>query len=65
MEWIKCSEKMPELNQDVLIYDSENKHVFSGVLRKRHKEEDFYDNRWGYPTSNITHWTNLPQPPKD
>lgn len=59
-EWVKCSERLPDIGKLVLIViDSSN--VDAGRLL-------FEDNRpWFFSEtmmiSNVTHWAELPKPP--
>lgn len=74
MEWIKCSERMPELNEGrfsmrvlLTVIDCKNvmpmKYVRTEVRGKSVE-------RWEWFTGNvcrdnITHWMPLPEPPQD
>lgn len=64
-EWIKCSERMPEEGEDVIVYDG---------LRQVHEGCYFqYGDRvvWEIPSYNpsyydevnVSHWMPLPEPP--
>lgn len=58
-EWIKCTERMPELDDDgfsemVLVFSS-SKNIYQNYV---------IDNEWAVDT-DITHWMPLPQPPKE
>jgi hypothetical protein len=67
-EWVKCSERMPEANRLVIIYQ-----LHEGVLEcfrtnlATYRPADFR-NDWtdisGYD-AHPTHWMPLPEPPKD
>ena len=62
MEWIKCSEKMPEDRSGVLLWDADLEEVISGHYS--HKTQLFYHH--GYLIENeITHWCMPPQPPEE
>lgn len=60
--WIPCSERMPDDNVDVLVYDD-------CILIARYNTYDKYDIGWMetfecYPLTNVTHWMPLPEIPK-
>ncbi len=59
MEWIKCSERMPELGEPVLIFTTDM-NQFMGWLENRHL--------WSYEhqswfLSEVSHWMPLPPNP--
>ena len=58
-DWVKCSERMPELNVPVLA------HTGSGMrIDKAYDFGDgvsFYEDLYG----DVTHWMPLPAPPQD
>lgn len=58
-EWIKCSDRLPEMNQRVLSYDDNEPAIF--VFKGDHWLGDFY----GYSLNAITYWMPLPLPPED
>jgi len=65
MRWFKCSERIPGDCEDVLVFDKDE-----GVCRGY-----IHLGSWShYPIGsgagdgclfNVTHWTNLPEKPKD
>ena len=70
MEWIKCSDKLPEKDETVLFYDGDE--IRSGYLRmfeyyysenklEWHTNCDCRDNWEEYKP---THWMLLPEKPK-
>lgn len=65
MEWIKCSERMPETGDDVLVYCPDTNEQFVAVTWDG--STDFQYAR--YETVNIvcepTHWMPLPEPPSE
>ena len=76
--WIPVSERMPALHFRVLVFQPERKarqRVFEAFLSKgwRGDEKEHwltsnaYDGGFAkeYSSEEITHWTNLPDPPKD
>lgn len=60
-EWIKCSEKLPDLQCRVLV-----NHCSLGVISGyRHYEDSFTcDSILNFPIEQITHWMQLPMPPE-
>ncbi len=77
-EWIPCSERMPELGQEVLVYAIGKDDGFIGdavttiserfIFRLFPSSDGVEEWRspWEYFDSNyeITHWMPLPEPPK-
>ncbi len=63
MEWIKVSEKLPEIGIDVLIWDGDARSIgyFNGI-----SFNDFTLQEHGNACRNdkVTHWQPLPEPPK-
>jgi hypothetical protein len=60
--WIPCSERMPDDDVDVLVYDD-------GILIARYNSNEEYTSGWMesfecYPLTNVTHWIPLPQSPE-
>lgn len=60
--WIPCSERMPDDDVDVLVYDD-------GILIARYNSNEEYTSGWMesfecYPLTNVTHWMPLPQTPE-
>jgi len=61
-EWIKCSERMPDDFEDVLVSDGGNVEVMW-------RDCDGFWDCWAPRNSNIseanvTHWMPLPEPPE-
>lgn len=81
MIWIKCSDRMPEYNQDVLY--CVDGHIYLGWLRQRERDKKRIkgntvflpgDDEWvqdsdccygGYSVKSVSHWMELPETPKD
>jgi hypothetical protein len=60
--WVPCSERLPDDNVDVLVYDD-------GILIARYNSNEKYTSGWMesfecYPLTNVTHWMPLPQTPE-
>ncbi len=66
MEWIKCSDRMPEEHQSVLGFIQNRPQVmilrFSADAEDDYWFSDEYDDV--FPKSDITHWMPLPLSPK-
>ena len=61
MEWIKCSERMPEIGETVLIFDDEANQVVARRawdFGKTQFEGDYY-------TYEAVWWMPLPPPPSE
>lgn len=74
-EWIKCSEQLPEFDQEVLlIWDDQ---AIIGILTKGKEDWEpeifwrtlyFYEGKYCNETESldgISHWMSKPEPPKD
>lgn len=59
-KWISCAERLPEVYEDVLVYDDTAGEIAIGCL---------FGRLGGWvcvPIKNkVTHWMPLPQPPKE
>jgi hypothetical protein len=68
MEWIKCSDRMPEIGEEVLTL-----RYFYGSNKMLHKDkyevQEWLGDSWTYyglrDVFAPTHWMSLPHPPKD
>lgn len=56
-EWIPCSDRMPEVRVEVLVWDGTG--IYQATLR--------YHGGWAsaYGPLQPTHWQPLPEPPKE
>ena len=65
-EWIKCSERMPEEGEAVLVYD-DLRQVHEGYYLRYGDYVSWvihsYDSSY-YDEANVTHWMPLPEPPE-
>lgn len=61
--WIKCSERMPEINERVLVYQEEGVHGGNPIDIEYRECRDFWSDQGIF--SGITHWMPLPQTPKE
>lgn len=69
-QWIKCSERMPELGQEVIVFDRKNNAVQSGMILglgyPSQMGNVFVDfNEEYYKVTNVEWWQPLPPPPHD
>ncbi len=66
IQWIKCSERMPEETGDIIVACSDG-IVMSGISYSIRK--GFYIASLGYdddePVTDVTHWMPLPEPPQE
>lgn len=58
--WIKCSERLPEMETDVIV-SKVNGHIRIGFLAYGHQ----WCVRPGSWPIEVTHWQPLPEAPKD
>ncbi len=59
-EWIKCSERLPEIRKHVLTYQAD------AIMPIKVNYIHNYEGEFAYGASNIiTHWMLLPEAPKD
>ncbi|HAJ4242739.1 TPA: DUF551 domain-containing protein [Escherichia coli] len=65
MNWVKCSERMPEETDDIIVVSDDI--VMSGISYSRRK--GFYISALEYdedaPIDDVTHWMPLPEPPSE
>lgn len=64
-KWISVKERLPEYDRKVLVTDVRDGYISTGELM-RHVEDYWYcEDEMRLPTSEITHWMYLPEPPKE
>ena len=62
-EWIPVSERLPEVETDVLVYNDAGGMPTVDVDSMGHYE--YVDASFWYRCQNVTHWMPLPEPPKE
>ncbi len=61
-EWIKCSERMPDIYGKVVIIQS---GFYCDPFVVRYNGNDMFDELGNvYPIEIVSHWMPLPEPPK-
>ena len=66
MEWISVKDKMPRINEVVLVYDKFIEDVSIGYISEFLGERTVWIIDYGESVSDtVTHWMPLPEPPKE
>lgn len=67
-EWISVKEMLPEVFDEVLVYNNCGYESIVSIAWRRSGSNGgwIWDSRMSYPEDlvNVTHWMPLPQPPK-
>ncbi len=63
MTWINVKEKLPKINQRVLVYQKDGVHGGYPIDIEYRDSLDFWSDQGIY--SEITHWMPLPEAPKE
>lgn len=66
-EWIRCSERMPEANEDVLVVINPGDYQSIHIGYMYNEGDWMIDGEFWYEEGDpsITHWMPLPEPPKE
>lgn len=66
MEWISVKDKMPRINEVVLVYDKFIEDVSTGYISEFLGDRVVWIIDYGQSISDeVTHWMPLPEPPKE
>lgn len=60
--WIKCSERVPDAGQEIIVMDVKRNQVQSGIVYVHGRFVDF--NEEDYEVHNPSHWMPLPSAPE-
>lgn len=61
MEWIKCSDRMPDQFVEVLVCTEDGSRYIAALsVQMNWDDGDFFDD-----IQNVTHWQALPKPPTE
>ena len=68
-DWIKVSDRLPSFNERILAYDGQFIYMAHRIPEKEYNEhwaldESYFEDLLGC-SGAITHWTPLPESPKD
>jgi hypothetical protein len=63
MEWIKCSERMPEFAQDVFCFNLYKQYMIGSVTKINN--DNYVCEGYFAKLFSVTHWMPLPEPPKE
>ena len=76
-EWIKCIDRLPEIDKHVLIYVTpigkypESEGIYTGYYEKAHSSyrwlirHEVSGYEWDEIYPKVTHWAELPEVPHD
>lgn len=66
-KWIPVSERLPDEEGEVLLYDTEYEGICMGEYCKGNKiiEAYWFVGGHAFPVAEYTHWMPLPMPPKE
>ena len=64
--WIPCSERLPEVDTDVIVFYSSWRDKTIQVAHLNYDKLTFElsDGEYHFPASAVTHWMPLPEPPE-
>ena len=62
-EWISVKDRLPQVKEDVLIYDSQHCNIYKAWYIS--DIDVWFSNEYLPQFINITHWMPLPKPPQE
>jgi len=65
MTWIKCSDKLPEPNTDVLVFEKYLSLTNFKIASHWGIEGTCWNDDRGYACVGVTHWMPLPEAPNE
>ena len=71
VDWIKCTEELPDGAQRVLVNTKYCGRLVCGLAGNYNDNDVFIPTKWGcindieFELDEVTHWQPLPLPPKD
>lgn len=68
MKWIKVKDKKPSYGHSVIVALNAPEHctwVQESRLEKTDREGDHYENESRFGGRKVTHWREMPEPPKE
>lgn len=74
-KWISVNDRLPESNLNVLVFESGriaiaqrptkmDFAILNDTYEKEWPENTFDNADWHFPSTEVTHWMPLPEPPK-
>ncbi|RLA66565.1 MAG: hypothetical protein DRQ88_05920 [Epsilonproteobacteria bacterium] len=64
--WIKCSDRMPDEWEDVLIWAAKDENVEMAYFNNQDELKDYWQNNsFTWATDEVSYWMPLPSPPEE
>jgi hypothetical protein len=64
MNWIKCSERMPDEGVSVLVWQDYPPCCWTAHMEDDGEYQTWHEEGDGYQLGHITHWMPIPDPPQ-